>query len=137
MNFVGRYSPADVEVIINGRTFQDLGQDDFITIERVAEDEFTAIIGATGSGLYAENLNKAGYINVSILRNGADNVYCQGLKSAKTLFSIIVRSRQSFTEIITGTNCIVGRAPRLSQSAVPEDRVWGFLTTHLIETAVN
>lgn len=132
---LGVYSSKNVNLNIQVRTIQGYAEGTFINPERTTPEEFLAVVGATGDYTFQENLDKSGLVIFTLQQAATDNVFLQSLKEGKAIFSLEMTVRHSHKEILRGTSCMIGRAPRLTMDAVPGPREWAIAVGELIETA--
>lgn len=131
--FLGVYSPKNVDVIIAGLTIDGLGEE-MIEVERLEPEDFKARVGPKGDVTFIENLNKAGKIKISVKQNaGNAQKYLRALSSARSLFAVQIVSKSSYNELVNATNCVVSLTPRKNFKADEQDRVWEILGAQVIE----
>lgn len=131
---LGQYNPGNVNVIINERTISGFAEDEMVRVERDDENEASVKTGAQGDYTFQINLNKSGKIVITLKQNAPDNIFLQSLKEAKSLFAVRVEHRGSYKEIATGTDCMIGIAPRKIMGKEESDREWQIAVGNIIET---
>jgi len=131
--YLGVYSPKNVEVIVAGLTIDGLGEE-MIEVERLDPEDFKARVGPKGDVSFIQNLNRAGKIKISIKQNaGNAHKYLRALSSANSVFAVQIVSKGSYTELVNATTCVVSVSPRKNFKADEQDRVWEILAAQVIE----
>jgi hypothetical protein len=134
--FQGVYNPADVDIIVNGVTLQGVDEANFIEVERMKPEEYTARVGAKGDFTFIKNLDKSGKIKVTLKQNARrSNEFLASLSESDAVFACqVVRKGPGFREMVQATTCVIGLRPRLGQGAEEGPRQWEILAGVLIET---
>lgn len=131
--YLGVYSPKNVEVIVAGLTIDGLGEE-MIEVERLDPEDFKARVGPKGDVSFIENLNRAGKIKISLKQNaGNGQKYLRALSSARSVFAVQIVSKSSYQELVNATTCVVSVSPRKNFKADEQDRVWEILAAQVIE----
>lgn len=131
--YLGVYSPDNVDVIVAGLTIDGLGEE-MIEVERLDPEDFKAKVGPKGDTTFVENLNRAGKIKISVKQNaGNAQKYLRALSAARSLFAVQIVAKGSYTELVNATTCVVGLTPRKNFKADEQDRVWEILAAQIIE----
>lgn len=131
--YLGVYSPKNVEVIVAGLTIDGLGEE-MIEVERLDPEDFKARVGPKGDVSFIENLNRAGKIKISVKQNaGNAQKYLRALSSARSVFAVQIVSKSSYQELVNATTCVVSVSPRKNFKADEQDRVWEILAAQVIE----
>lgn len=131
--YLGVYSPKDVDVIVAGLAIDGLGEE-MIEVERLDPEDFKARVGPKGDVTFIENLNRAGKIKISIKQNaGNGQKYMRALSGARSVFAVQIVSKSSYQELVNATTCVVGVTPRKNFKADEQDRVWEILCAQVIE----
>lgn len=134
-DFLGTYSPGDVQILVNGRTLRGVADGSFIEVERNKPEEFTTKTGARGEGTFVENLDKSGTIKFHIKQNATDeNTFLHSLLAGKAVFPVQIIRARDYTEKVLSLNSMIKVRPRKSFSQDEETRVWEISCIRIDET---
>lgn len=132
---LGIYNPSEVNVNVQGRTIEGFAEDEMVRTERLDENEMSARVGAKGDFTLQKNLNKAGAIIITLKQNSPSNVFLQSLKEADSIFAVAITVKHNHQELMTGSTCAIGIAPRPTMGKEESDREWNIVVGELVETA--
>lgn len=131
---LGIYNPDNVDMVAAGRTMEGFAEEEMIRTERLDENEFSVRVGAKGDFTFQKNLNKAGNIIITLKENSKSNIFLQSLKEAGSIFSVAIKTKHNYTELVAAATCAIGIAPRKTLGREEGDREWNIVCGELIET---
>jgi len=134
MDFLGVYSPDNVNLIVVDRKIKGFADGEFIRTERAKEDEYTAKVGAKGDFTFVKQTDKSGHIVFTLKQNAEDNKYLQALKEAQTVFPVRIVSNGAYRELAASVFSMIGVAPRKAFDVDEGPREWRIVCGELLET---
>ncbi len=131
----GKYDPDDVFVDVAFQPIQGFAEEEMVRTERDDENELSVKTGAQGDFSFQANQNKSGTIIITLKQLSPSNVFLTSLKEAQSIFAVSIRSKHNYTELVTGAQCAIKVAPRVTMGKEEQDYEWQIAVGQLIETA--